>query len=126
MITIDLEQNPGMQFRIDSFEVPLASREEFVHAMQRNLGFISSLSGFVGHVVFEKVSGPSAFNLATIAVWESADAVEAAGAQVRDYYQRIGFDVQETLTRLGIKASIGEYTAPAELQHAPLTSAGTA
>ena len=118
MFNIDIRDNPGLQFRIDSFDVPGESREEFVEAMQRNLAFISGLGGFLGHVVFEKTDGPTSYNIATMAVWESADAVEAAGGQVRDYYRRIGFDVQETLTRLGIKASIGNYSAPPQLQEA--------
>jgi heme-degrading monooxygenase HmoA len=120
MLTIDLEQNPGLQFRIDSFEVPAKSRDEFVEAVQRNMAFIETLPGFLGHFVSEKTSGPTAFNLATIAVWKNAEAVEAAGKQVREYYKRIGFDVQATLSRLGVTASIGEYVAPAELQRAHL------
>ena len=84
--------------------------------MQRNLGFIETLPGFLGHVVFESIGGPTRFNLVTIAVWESAEAIEAAVAKVRDYYQRIGFDVQETLARLGVEAEIGNYSAPAALQ----------
>jgi hypothetical protein len=35
---------------------------------------------------------------------------------VRDYYQSIGFDVQETLARLKVAAEIGNYNAPPELQ----------
>lgn len=125
MITIDLETNPGLQFRIDSFNVPAESRGEFVQAMQRNLAFVETLPGFLGHVVFEKTSGPTSFNLATIAVWESAEAIGAAAANVREYYRSIGFDVQETLARLGIKAEIGNYEAPAGLQ-AHASAAGVA
>lgn|GEM_PF-1465460 len=122
MITIDLENNPRLQFRLDSFNVPPESRDEFVRAMQRNLSFIEKLPGFLGHVVFEKTGGPTNFNLATIAVWESADAIEAAGAKVREHYQNIGFDVQKTLARLGVKAEARNYDAPAGLQ-APANAA---
>ncbi len=110
MITIALETNPGLQFRIDSFNVPSESRAEFVRAMQRNLAFIETRPGFLGYVVFE-TGGPTSFNIATIAVWESAEAIEAAGGRVREYYRSIGFDAAEALTRLGTKAEIGNYCA---------------
>lgn len=84
--------------------------------MHRNLVFIEKLPGFLGHVVFEKTGGPTNFNLVTIAVWESTEAIEAAAAKVREYYRSIGFDVQETVTRLGVRAEIGNYRAPASLQ----------
>jgi heme oxygenase (mycobilin-producing) len=125
MITIDLETNPDLQFRIDSFHVPAESRGEFVKAMHRNLAFLETLPGFLGHVVFEKNGGPTDLNLVTIAVWESAEAIEAAGAKVREYYGRIGFDVQETLARLRVRAEIGTYAVPANLQ-APARAAGVA
>jgi hypothetical protein len=35
MITIDLETNPNLQFRIDNFFVPEGARAEFEQAMQR-------------------------------------------------------------------------------------------
>ncbi|KAA6464477.1 antibiotic biosynthesis monooxygenase [Acidobacteria bacterium AB60] len=113
---VDLEANPNLQFRIDAFKIPAASREEFEAAMRRNLAFLEKLPGFLHHMVFEKTSGPTEFNLVTIAVWESAEAIAAAGEKVRAYYQSIGFDVQATLTRLGITASLGYYNAPANLQ----------
>ncbi len=71
MIKIDLDNNPNLYFRIDNFSVPDAAREEFEAAMRRNLTFIRTLPGFLGHVVFEKRGGPTAFNIATIAVWEN-------------------------------------------------------
>lgn len=114
--TIDLQAHPRAQFRIDAFNVPAASRTEFQAAMRRNLAFIETLPGFLHHMVFEKANGPTEFNLVTIAVWESPDAISAAADKVRSYYQSIGFDVQATLARLGITASLGYYTAPPELQ----------
>ena len=114
--TIDLQAHPHAQFRIDAFNVPAASRDEFQAAMHRNLAFIETLPGFLNHMVFEKTDGPTGFNLVTIAVWESAEAIAAAGEKVRAYYQRIGFDVQSLLTRLGITASLGYYNAPPAIQ----------
>jgi hypothetical protein len=84
--------------------------------MHRNLAFIETLPGFKGHVVFEKTTGPAAFDVVTIAVWESPDAVAAAGAKVRAYYQSIGFDLPAMLERWGVTAALGFYRAPAALQ----------
>jgi hypothetical protein len=115
---IDLEQDPQLQFRIDHFNVPASARAEFEQAMLRNLAFIKTLPGFRGHLVFEKVGGPSAFNITTIAAWESPEAIEKAAAQVRAYYERIGFNPAELTARLGIAAEIGTYHAPPALQSA--------
>ena len=111
MITIDLESDPELQFRIDNFSVPEGARAEFEQAMHRNLAFLETLPGFRGHLVFEKTSGPTAFNVATIAVWQSKEAIDAAGATVRAYYESIGFDAAALMSRLGIKAEIGNFQA---------------
>jgi heme-degrading monooxygenase HmoA len=77
---IDLKNHPNLRFRIDSFSVPAIARSEFDGAMNRNLAFIERLSGFHGHYVFEKTSGPTTFDVITIAVWENDEALEKAGA----------------------------------------------
>ena len=115
-LSIDLQAHSKLQFRIDAFTVPQESRAEFESLMRRNLHFIEKLPGFLNHMVFEKTSGPTNFNIATIAVWESEEAIAAAGEKVRAYYQSIGFDVPSTLERLKITASLGYYRAPLELQ----------
>jgi len=116
MITIDIERNPNLQFRIDNFSVPEGSRDEFEAAMRRNRAFIKTLPGFLGHVVFEKTGGPTPFNVATIAIWESKEAVDRAGEEVRAYYKKIGFDMPAMLARWGIKAEVGNFTAPRKMQ----------
>jgi heme oxygenase (mycobilin-producing) len=116
MINIDLDNKPNLYFRIDNFSVPDAAREEFEAAMRRNMTFIRTLPGFLGHVVFEKTGGPTAFNIATIAVWENKEALEKASVQVGAYYQRIGFDTASALARWGVKAEVGTFSAPRQLQ----------
>ncbi len=116
MIKIDLDTNPNLYFRIDNFSVPDAAREEFEAAMRRNLTFIRTLPGFLGHVVFEKRGGPTAFNIATIAVWENKEALDKASVQVGAYYQKIGFDTSSALARWGVKAEVGTFSAPSKLQ----------
>ena len=116
MINIDLENNPNLYFRIDNFSVPDAAREEFEAAMRRNMAFIETLPGFLGHVVFEKTGGPTTFNIATMAVWENKEALEKASVEVRAYYQKIGFDTASALAQWGVKAEIGTFSAPRRLQ----------
>lgn len=113
---IDLDRHPDLFFRIDSFVVPDAAREEFEAAMQRNMTFIRTLPGFRGHVVFEKRVGDSSFDIVTVAAWESRVAVERAGKEVRAYYQRIGFDMPGALKRWGVTLVRADYGAPARLQ----------
>ena len=115
---LDLIHDPQLQFRIDNFNVPASARDEFDKAMLRNLAFIQTLPGFRGHLVFEKVSGPSTFNITTIAAWESPEAIEKATVEVHAYYDRIGFDPRELTARLGIIGEIGVYHAPSYLQTA--------
>jgi hypothetical protein len=115
-IQIDVESHPNQRFRIDGFDIPADALAEFQAAMQRNMAFIKTLRGFLGHVVFKKISGPSTINIVTIAVWEDQEAVDKAGEQVRAYYQRIGFDMPAMLARWGVTAAVGNYQAPAALQ----------
>ena len=98
-------------YRVDSFAIPDAAREEFEATMRRNLAFLHTLPGFLGHVVLERTSGPTGMNVVTIAAWESVEAIEKAGAEVRAYYQKIGFDMPATLARWGARAEIGAYRA---------------
>jgi hypothetical protein len=90
--TLDFEKHPQLRFRIDNFAVPASARTDFQAAMQRNFAFIQTLPGFLWHLVFEKASGPSTFNIVTIAVWETPEAIEKAIAAVRAYYDKIGFN----------------------------------
>jgi heme-degrading monooxygenase HmoA len=115
-LTIDLEKNPDFQFRIDAFSIPAGAREEFNATMRRNLAFLQTLPGFKSHMVFEKASGPTTFDVVTIAVWESQEAIANAGDKVRAYYQKIGFDLPAMLARTGITASLGYYRAPIAMQ----------
>jgi hypothetical protein len=111
IFTLDFDRFPQLQFRIDSFTVPATAREEFVMAMTRNLAFIETLPGFQWHQVFEKVSGPSVYDIVTIAVWESPEAMNRAIGEVRAYYDKIGFNPAESMARWGVAGEVGNYRA---------------
>lgn len=106
-----IESAASLSFRVDTFSIPDAARQEFEAAMRRSMAFIETLPGFRGHIVLEKTSGPTAFDVVTIAAWESAEALELAGEEVRSYYQRIGFDRSAALARWGARAELGSFRA---------------
>jgi len=95
--------------RLDVFTLPEASRGPFVAAMKRNIAFIATLPGYRGHVVLEKVAGPSRFTLATLALWDDAAAIAAAVTEVRAFYERTGFDMAAALAEWGVEAELGSY-----------------
>jgi heme-degrading monooxygenase HmoA len=115
-VQIDLQNNPDSCFRVDSFFVPDGARPEFNEQMRRNQAFLETLAGFRGHLVLEKTGGPTTFNVVTIAVWESSEALEKAGKEVRAHYQKFGFDMPAMLARWGVRAELGNFHAPRELQ----------
>src|SRR5262245_36089225 len=107
--TLDFEKHPRLRFRIDNFSVPASARADFQAAMERNFAFIQTLRGFLWHLVFEKASGPSTFNVVTIAVWESPEAIEEAIVAVRAYYERIGFNSAAATAEWGVISEVGQY-----------------
>ncbi|HLP31494.1 MAG TPA: antibiotic biosynthesis monooxygenase [Geothrix sp.] len=115
-LELDPHHQQGRRFRLDSFSIPDAARDDFDAAMKRNLAFIRTLPGFRGHVVFEKRVGDSTFNLVTLAAWESQEALDHAGAEVRAFYGRIGFDMAATLQGWGVELVRADYDAPPSLQ----------
>jgi len=118
MTSLDLDphRRPGQRFRLDSFSIPDEAREAFEAAMRRNMAFIRTLPGFCGHLAFEKRAGDSPFNLVTLAVWESQEALERAGAEVRAHHAQIGFDMAGMLRRWGIELVRADFEAPPSLQ----------
>nr|WP_143827888.1 antibiotic biosynthesis monooxygenase [Anaeromyxobacter sp. Fw109-5] len=87
----------------------VCSRAEFDEATRRNLDFISTLPGFRGHLVFRKTGGPTAFDVVTLAVWESQEAIDQAATAVRAHYERIGFDRAASLERWQVRSELGGY-----------------
>ena len=103
--------DPNLRYRLDNFSVPEASCDDFEQAMSRNLAFLETLPGFLGHFVFEKTGGPTSFNIATVAVWASQAAIDAAGARVRAYYDQIGFDMPSFIAEHEVTAELGCFKA---------------
>jgi hypothetical protein len=112
---LDTRRAPTGVYLIDTFLVPAAVRGEFETAMRRNREYIRTLEGFCGDAVLVRKQG-EAFDIATIAVWESPAAIARAKAQVAAFYQRIDFDMPATIARWGVSFQRTICEAPAELQ----------
>ncbi len=107
MLATPASGNPNFRYRIDAFQVPEGSRAGFEAAMNRNLAFLRTLPGFLGHAVYAKSAGPTRFDVVTVATWESQEAADRASEQVRAYYARIGFDPPAAMARWGVKGELG-------------------
>jgi len=96
-------------YRVDKFVVPAHGREEFLARVRATHAVLREQKGFIRDAILEQASGPGEFNFVTIAEWESADVIDAAGKAVAALHAATGFDRREMLERLGIKADIANY-----------------
>lgn len=99
----------GHAYRIDRFRVPPHARDEFLARVHATNTFLESLPGFVQHLVFEQSGGASWLVFISIAIWETAEAIEAARPAVAAWHTRRGFTPGELSDRLGVDAEIGVY-----------------
>lgn len=113
--TLDPGRTPAQAVRLDAFLLPEAARAPFLERMAENLAFLRTLPGFQGHVVLEKRRGEGAYNLVTLATWDSQEALDAAGLAVRAHHQQLGLDLAGTLAGWGVQLVRADYAAPAGL-----------
>lgn len=96
-------------YRIDKFKVPDTAREEFLQKVHSINQFLRTLPGFMEDRVLEQTGGPGAFNLITIVVWGSAQAMVAARQKAEERYKETGFKPAEFMQKLGIEADLATY-----------------
>ncbi|TPM79115.1 antibiotic biosynthesis monooxygenase [Mesorhizobium sp. B2-3-3] len=99
----------GSVFRVDKFVVPAAAREEILVKVRTTHELLRQQQGFLQDFVLEQFSGPGEFNLVTIVEWESQAAVDNVVPIVKVAHERIAFNPQETIARLGVKADVANY-----------------
>jgi heme-degrading monooxygenase HmoA len=109
---IDLDRDPDVQIRLDSYHVPAGARAEFEADVKQSVVFLETLPGFRAHLALAKTSGPSAFNVVTIAVWQSREAMANAIRQVKAHYDSLGYDPRGSAARLDITADIDNHFVP--------------
>ena len=105
-----LNQNLGSEsvFKVDKFVVPAEAREEILGKVRMAHELLRLQQGFVQDFLLEQFSGPGEFNLVSIVEWESQAAVDNVVPIVKAA-QRIAFNPQETIARLGVRADIANY-----------------
>lgn len=96
-------------YRVDKFAVPEEGRDEFLERMAGTHALLRMQEGFVRDLIMELQSGPGVFNMVTLVEWTRPEAVQRAAAAVAELHNAIGFDRYELMSRLGIKADIGNY-----------------
>jgi heme-degrading monooxygenase HmoA len=96
-------------FRVDKFVVPAPAREEFLDKVHATHAVLRTQPGFVRDAILEQSSGPGEFNFVTIVEWQDSDAIEGARRAVAALHQKINFDAQAMISRLGIRADIANY-----------------
>src|SRR5262249_57510678 len=94
--------------RVDCRGVGGVARAEFEAEVKRSMAFLETLEGFRGQVVVEKAGGPTAFDIVTIAAWESEEAVEKAGRAARAYYAGIGFNPSAAMSQWRGRPEMGD------------------
>ncbi|MBB5754309.1 antibiotic biosynthesis monooxygenase [Prosthecomicrobium pneumaticum] len=103
------DQNAQPLYRVDRFVVPAPGRAEFLDRVRATHAVLRRQPGFVRDAIVEREAEGGASMVVTIAEWESAAAIEAAGRAVAAAHAADGFDRRALIARLGIAAEIGTY-----------------
>lgn len=96
-------------FRVDKFVVPSTTRDAFIERVMATHEVLRKQPGFVRDYLLEQIAGPGEFNVVTVVEWASQAHIDKAKAAVMAMHKQSGFNPQETLARLGIKADIANY-----------------
>lgn len=99
----------GSVFRVDKFVVPAEARDEILGKVRMTHELLRQQDGFVQDFLLEQFSGPGEFNIVTMVEWESRAAVDKVVPIVRAAQERVAFNPQETIARLGVRADIANY-----------------
>ena len=96
-------------YRLDKFIVPNNAREEFLARVKATHQILNEQPGFIQDFLLEQPVDENTFALATLVEWENSSFIESARAVVKEMHQETGFNAQETIARLGIRAELGNY-----------------
>jgi heme-degrading monooxygenase HmoA len=87
---------------IDLFIVPDESKSELLDKARWSAGLLKTIPGYVEGFIYEKTGGDSPYDIVTTAVWESESAFENARKAAFEMFQKVGFDPQEIMRKLGV------------------------
>lgn len=97
-------------YRLDTFLVPKAAREEFFTRVEQTHDMLRAQPGFVQDMLLEKPADGEKFVLATLVEWQDGASLENARKAITAAHQAAGFSPQALFDRLGIEAETGTYT----------------
>jgi heme-degrading monooxygenase HmoA len=103
--------SPVRVYRLDTFVVPVQSRDEFMSKVKAINALLKDQPGFFQDFLFERSSGHESTQVVTLVEWESAEAMGWARAAVTQLHHASGFKPAEMLGRLGITANFETYTS---------------
>lgn len=101
---------PGRIYKLDRFSVPNPARGEFLPKVMAIMQLLKAQPGHIQSFVLEQPGINDEFNLVTLVEWENKQATEGARGAVAAMQKATGFNPQETMARLGIRAEMGFYT----------------
>lgn len=101
----------GHIYKLDKFVVPDAARDEFLPKVFATMKLLESQPGYIQGFTIEQPSNSGEFNLVTFIEWDSKQATEFARAAVTAMHEASGFNPQEAMARLSVRAEMGFYTA---------------
>lgn len=96
-------------YRVDTFTVPNAARNEFIERVKQTHNILKTVPGFVQDFLLEQVLDDDAFKFVTIVEWDSTDAIEHAKHAIHNLHQEMGFNPQELFERYNIQVNKANY-----------------
>ena len=96
-------------YRLDKFIVPLGVREEFLAKVKSTHQLLRNQPGFIQDFLLEQPVSDEAIRVVTLVEWEDQQSIDNARTAVKAMHQQTGFNAQELIARLGIKAEMGSY-----------------
>jgi heme-degrading monooxygenase HmoA len=102
-------------FRIDRFVVPAASEAEFLSVVTETNTVLEGIHGCLQHHVLRQEGASGDCNYITVVEWVSFAAIQKAQEAVAAKHKEMSVNPQELLSRLQIKAKLGNYV-PATIE----------
>ncbi len=99
----------GRKYRLDTFIVPVGVRDEFLTKVNNTHQLLRNQSGFIQDFLLEQPVSDEAIRVVTLVEWEDQQSIDNARTAVKAMHQQTGFNAQELIARLGIKAEMGSY-----------------
>lgn len=98
-------------FRVDKFDVPSTSRDEFIFKLRESHALLDGMDGCIQNYILEKSSGTGRFNIVTFVEWRDQETYEAARSAAQARHVAGGFEAQAMFDQLGISVDIANYLA---------------